>query len=83
MPEFAYTAKTIQGGSVEGTLTAAGRSEALAVLVGKSLYPIDVNSSASPIILLATGLRGFPGAKDARTAANPPRSATEVAASRP
>jgi len=47
MPEFTYRAKTIRGASVQGTITAGGRREALATLASKSLFPLSVQDIAS------------------------------------
>lgn len=52
MPDFAYTARDLQGAKVTGTLAAASEREVIAVLSGKSLFPIEVaaaRSKASPL----------------------------------
>ena len=42
MPDFAYTARDLRGTRVSGTLAAASEREAIAILAGKSLFPIQV-----------------------------------------
>ena len=42
MPEFAYTAKSLAGEKLSGTLSAASRSEALQRLRSRSLFPLSV-----------------------------------------
>jgi general secretion pathway protein F/type IV pilus assembly protein PilC len=46
MPEFVYQAKNTRGVSVQGTITAAGRREALVALTRKSLFPLQVENVA-------------------------------------
>ena len=42
MAEFAYTARSMDGQRVTGTLTAASEREVSAQLAGKNLFPVDV-----------------------------------------
>ncbi|MCH7726841.1 MAG: type II secretion system F family protein [Planctomycetes bacterium] len=42
MPEFAYTARDLQGQKVTGTVSANTEREALGVLSGQSLFPVEV-----------------------------------------
>ena len=42
MPEFTYTARTLTGEDVAGTLTAGSKREILAALAEKSLFPVHV-----------------------------------------
>lgn len=49
MPEFSYTARDHSGEKISGSITADGRREALAVLAGQSLFPIDVQAD-SPVV---------------------------------
>ncbi len=42
MPEFAYTARTISGDDVVGTITAGSKRETLTALAERSLYPLRV-----------------------------------------
>lgn len=42
MPEFTYTARTLTGEDVAGTLTAGNKREILAALAEKSLFPVHV-----------------------------------------
>ncbi|MFH1923076.1 MAG: type II secretion system F family protein [Planctomycetota bacterium] len=48
MPEFVYTARTISGENVAGSITAASKRETLSVLAERSLYPLRVNSAEKP-----------------------------------
>lgn len=43
MPEFAYTAKSIQGDRLEGTISASSAREAMQRLRQRSLFPLTVN----------------------------------------
>ncbi|MBN8602074.1 MAG: type II secretion system F family protein [Planctomycetes bacterium] len=45
MPDFAYTAKTLQGQRTEGTISATTRIEALQRLRQRSLFPLTVTDS--------------------------------------
>ena len=45
MPEFTYTARTLSGEDVRGTITAGTKRETLALLADRSLYPIHVASA--------------------------------------
>lgn len=45
MPDFAYTARDLQGALVEGTLAAGSEREALASLSSKQLFPLTVKAS--------------------------------------
>ncbi|MCH5376294.1 MAG: type II secretion system F family protein, partial [Planctomycetes bacterium] len=42
MPEFAYTARTLSGDDVVGTMTTGSRRETLQALAEKSLFPVHV-----------------------------------------
>ena len=42
MPDFAYTARNMQGKRVNGKLSAASQREAISLLAGESLFPIEV-----------------------------------------
>lgn len=42
MPDFAYTARNIKGELVNGTLAANSEREAVNILSGQSLFPVDV-----------------------------------------
>jgi type II secretory pathway component PulF len=52
MPEFSYTARTLSGDNVAGTISAGTKRETLAMLAEKSLYPIHVESSETGQIQL-------------------------------
>lgn len=43
MPEFAYTARNMQGTRVEGVITATSERDALSLLTGQSLFPTSVS----------------------------------------
>lgn len=45
MPDFAYTARTLEGALVEGTLSVASQREALASLTAKELFPVKVEAA--------------------------------------
>ena len=58
MPEFAYTARSLDGDDVSGMLQAASERDAMTALVDKSLFPISVNdASAQPSFDLADFFR--------------------------
>ena len=46
MPEFAYTARTISGTDVVGTITAGSRRETLHTLAERSLFPMHVTEKS-------------------------------------
>jgi general secretion pathway protein F/type IV pilus assembly protein PilC len=46
MPDFAYIARDPAGQRVSGTISAAGRREALSTLAGKSLFPLEVTAAS-------------------------------------
>ena len=48
MPEFNYIARDTAGEKVSGAVTAATEREAISVLAGQSLFPIDVRTDAPP-----------------------------------
>ena len=56
MPDFTYTARTLDGQRVNGTVAAATQREALALLSGKSLFPVDVTAE-KPASRLGTSRR--------------------------
>jgi len=45
MPEFTYVARDNSGQKVTGTVSAAGRREAMSVLAGQSLFPLEVEAA--------------------------------------
>ncbi len=45
MPEFSYTARTLSGENVAGTISAGTKRETLALLAEKSLFPIRVENA--------------------------------------
>src|SRR5215510_11441658 len=42
MPEFTYTARSLTGENLIGSITAASRREALSALTDRSMFPINV-----------------------------------------
>jgi type II secretory pathway component PulF len=56
MPDFAYIARDMTGNRVEGTLAAGTEREALALLSGRSLFPLKVSSADRR----ATGTKSSP-----------------------
>ena len=46
MPEFAYTARSVQGQDSSGVIAAGSRREAIALLAQKSLFPLQVEVKA-------------------------------------
>lgn len=46
MPEFAYTARSVQGQDSSGVISAGSRREAIALLAEKSLFPLRVEARA-------------------------------------
>ncbi len=52
MPEFAYTARTLSGENVAGTISAGTKRETLALLAEKSLFPIQVENAEAGQIKL-------------------------------
>jgi general secretion pathway protein F/type IV pilus assembly protein PilC len=42
MPDFSYIARNAQGQKVEGTLAAGSQREAIALLAGRALFPLEV-----------------------------------------
>ena len=49
MPEFSYIARDSAGQKISGTISAVGRREVLAVLAGRTLFPIEVRAD-SPVV---------------------------------
>lgn len=47
MPDFEYLARELSGRQVSGSVTAASEQEAVAVLTGRSLFPVRVGLSVS------------------------------------
>jgi len=47
MPEFAYTARSVQGQDSSGVISAGSRREAIALLAEKSLFPLHVEAQAT------------------------------------
>ncbi|MHB0956025.1 MAG: type II secretion system F family protein [Pirellulaceae bacterium] len=47
MPEFAYTARSVQGQDSSGVISAGSRREAIALLAQKSLFPLQVDVKAA------------------------------------
>ncbi|HJN11434.1 MAG TPA: type II secretion system F family protein [Pirellulaceae bacterium] len=59
MPEFAYTARDINGQKTTGNITAGSEREAVTVLAGRSLFPISVAAQREAIRLsLGRGVNG-------------------------
>ena len=52
MPEFLYTARTLSGEDITGSLTAASKRETLSALAERSLFPLRVAEKAKPKALL-------------------------------
>lgn len=50
MPDFAYTARDLTGQRVEGTLIATSEREALAVLAGRDLFPLQVTADKTAVV---------------------------------
>jgi type II secretory pathway component PulF len=48
MPNFSYTARSLDGQRVSGTLTAATEREVVSMLGQKSLFPIKVEQEKTP-----------------------------------
>ncbi|HUT95786.1 MAG TPA: type II secretion system F family protein [Thermoguttaceae bacterium] len=48
MPEFVYTARTLAGEDVAGTITAATKRESLGMLAEQSLFPLHVENADKP-----------------------------------
>ena len=48
MPEFVYTARTLAGEDVAGTITAASKRESLGMLAEQSLFPLHVENADKP-----------------------------------
>ena len=46
MPDFVYTARTLDGKNVTGRLTAANKREALSVLSRQSLFPLTAEEAS-------------------------------------
>lgn len=49
MPDFAYTARDLKGQKVSGTLTANSERDAIGLLSGKELFPIEVKSGKAAL----------------------------------
>jgi type II secretory pathway component PulF len=47
MPEFAYSARSLTGEDVTGTISASSKREALAALSDRSLFPLRVESQGT------------------------------------
>ena len=47
MPQFAYTARAMDGQDVTGLLTAASQKDAMALLSDRALYPLTIKDSDS------------------------------------
>ncbi|MCA9201192.1 MAG: type II secretion system F family protein [Planctomycetales bacterium] len=47
MPDFAYVARNLQGKRVTGTISANTQREAISLLSGKSLFPLQVDAAKS------------------------------------
>ena len=45
MPDFTYTARDCSGQKVSGTIAAAGPREAMTLLAGQSLFPMEIRSA--------------------------------------
>lgn len=57
MPDFAYTARALDGKRIDGTLNAGSEREAINVLTGRSLFPISVSTVAEPQAMRIGGFR--------------------------
>ena len=57
MPEFAYTARSVQGQDSSGVISAGSRREAIALLAEKSLFPLQVEAQAAAGEREAVGCR--------------------------
>ncbi|HHK43062.1 MAG TPA: type II secretion system F family protein [Planctomycetaceae bacterium] len=58
MPSFAYTAYTQEGDKVSGSVTAVNEREALSVLTGKSLYPLEVAPQEKRVLWRGRRIKG-------------------------
>ena len=59
MPDYSYTARDIDGDMVKGTISATNEREALNLLSGQELFPLQVNtSSARPATLTNKRVKG-------------------------
>lgn len=52
MPEFSYIARTMAGQDVKGLITADTRNDVMALLAGKSLFPVSVSPAKQPFLKL-------------------------------
>ncbi len=50
MPDFAYTARNLQGARVDGTLSAGSEREVIATLSGKELFPLTVKATTKQAV---------------------------------
>lgn len=48
MPEFVYTARTLSGEDIAGTITASSKRETLTALAERSLFPLHVTEKTKP-----------------------------------
>ncbi len=53
MPEFAYTARTLSGDDIVGTMICGSRRETLQALAEKSLFPVHVTEKTTQQWLVA------------------------------
>jgi len=57
MPEFVYTARTLSGEDVRGTMNAASKRETISALADKSLFPLHVAEKTRPRWLRQTRVK--------------------------
>lgn len=50
MPEFSYIARTSQGQDVKGLISADSRSDVMALLIQKALFPLTVTQAKQPLL---------------------------------
>src|SRR5688500_231483 len=55
MPDYAYTARDTTGQKITGTISAATEREVIAILSGKSLFPVQV--STDKVVIAGSSLR--------------------------
>lgn len=53
MPDYSYTARDMEGEMVQGTISATSEREALNLLSGQSLFPLEVNTNQSRQVSLS------------------------------
>jgi type II secretory pathway component PulF len=58
MPDFAYTARNVSGAKVTGTLSAATEKEAVSLLSGQSLFPLEVKPQTTFVLFNSKRVSG-------------------------